>query len=323
MFRAWCRAAGVGARRGRDRDDQLHERHDGASQGRPAHAPQHLAERGDVRLAARRQRPRRVPAHAADVPLQRLGACRTRSRAWADVTSCCARSTAREILRRIDEHGVTMLNGAPTVVNMRHRRRTGVGRRDPGPRPGAHHGRGRAATDAHHRRGRDRARMGVRPDLRAHRDDAAPHDEPRPGRVRRRCRRRIARRDSGGPERPRSACVSRSTTRARCSPAATCVMDGYWNQPEETAKAIVDGWFHTGDGGWHRRRELPGDLRPQEGRHHLRRRERLVDRGRGLPVLAPRRRRGGGDRRARRQVGRDRQGARRLPRRVRRRPRTS
>ena len=26
-------------------------------------------------------------------------------------------------------------------------------------------------------------------------------------------------------------------------------MDGYWDQPEETAKAIVDGWFHTGDGG--------------------------------------------------------------------------
>ncbi len=27
------------------------------------------------------------------------------------------------------------------------------------------------------------------------------------------------------------------------------VMDGYWSQPEETAKCIVDGWFHTGDGG--------------------------------------------------------------------------
>ena len=27
------------------------------------------------------------------------------------------------------------------------------------------------------------------------------------------------------------------------------VMEGSWNQPEETAKAIVDGWFHTGDGG--------------------------------------------------------------------------
>jgi fatty-acyl-CoA synthase len=27
------------------------------------------------------------------------------------------------------------------------------------------------------------------------------------------------------------------------------VMDGYWNQPDETAKAIEGGWFHTGDGG--------------------------------------------------------------------------
>lgn len=27
------------------------------------------------------------------------------------------------------------------------------------------------------------------------------------------------------------------------------VMDGYWNQPDQTELAIVDGWFHTGDGG--------------------------------------------------------------------------
>jgi fatty-acyl-CoA synthase len=27
------------------------------------------------------------------------------------------------------------------------------------------------------------------------------------------------------------------------------VFEGYWNQAEETAKAIQDGWFHTGDGG--------------------------------------------------------------------------
>ncbi len=27
------------------------------------------------------------------------------------------------------------------------------------------------------------------------------------------------------------------------------VMEGYWDQPEETAAAIVDGWFHTGDAG--------------------------------------------------------------------------
>ena len=28
------------------------------------------------------------------------------------------------------------------------------------------------------------------------------------------------------------------------------VMMGYWERPEETARAIVDGWMHTGDGGY-------------------------------------------------------------------------
>lgn len=28
------------------------------------------------------------------------------------------------------------------------------------------------------------------------------------------------------------------------------VMKGYWNRPEATAQAIVDGWFHTGDAGY-------------------------------------------------------------------------
>ena len=32
---------------------------------------------------------------------------------------------------------------------------------------------------------------------------------------------------------------------ARCNH----VLEGYWAQPEATADAIVDGWFHTGDGG--------------------------------------------------------------------------
>ncbi len=27
------------------------------------------------------------------------------------------------------------------------------------------------------------------------------------------------------------------------------VLEGYWEQPEESAKALTDGWFHTGDGG--------------------------------------------------------------------------
>jgi fatty-acyl-CoA synthase len=28
------------------------------------------------------------------------------------------------------------------------------------------------------------------------------------------------------------------------------VLEGYWEQPEETQKALAGGWFHTGDGGW-------------------------------------------------------------------------
>ncbi|HZE49675.1 MAG TPA: AMP-binding protein, partial [Jatrophihabitantaceae bacterium] len=27
-------------------------------------------------------------------------------------------------------------------------------------------------------------------------------------------------------------------------------LDGYWNQPEATAEALAGGWFHTGDGGY-------------------------------------------------------------------------
>src|SRR5688500_17790629 len=27
------------------------------------------------------------------------------------------------------------------------------------------------------------------------------------------------------------------------------VLEGYWDQPEESARALEGGWFHTGDGG--------------------------------------------------------------------------
>ena len=99
------------------------------------------------------------------------------------------------------------------------------------------------------------------------------------------------------------------------------VLEGYWEQPEATADALAGGWFHTGDGGTIDDEQLPHDQRPQEGRDHLRRRERQLDRGRGLPLPAPGGRRGVRDRRARREVGRDGEGARRAEARAATRPR--
>ena len=86
------------------------------------------------------------------------------------------------------------------------------------------------------------------------------------------------------------------------------VLEGYWENPEETDRVLEGGWFHTGDGGVIDD-GLPDHPGPQEGRHHHRRRERLLDRGRGRHLQPPGRRRGRRDRRARREVGRDDQGA--------------
>ena len=88
-----------------------------------------------------------------------------------------------EILRRVEQHGVTLLCGAPAVVAAILDAAADVGRPDPGPRSRAHGRRGRAAADQDHRADGDRARLGVHPDLRPHRDRAAAHDEPRPRRV--------------------------------------------------------------------------------------------------------------------------------------------
>ena len=38
-------------------------------------------------------------------------------------------------------------------------------------------------------------------------------------------------------------------TTARCMARSNVVMEGYWEQPDQTAAAIKDGFFHTGDGG--------------------------------------------------------------------------
>ena len=119
------------------------------------------------------------------------------------------------------------------------------------------------------------------------------------------------------------AATARTRTRAaRCWRAPTWCSRATGSSRRRRERALADGWFHTGDGGDDRRRRLPDDQRPQEGRDHHRWRERLLDRGRGRPVLPPGRGRGRRHRRPEREVGRDDQGAGR-PGQARRRPRPS
>ena len=69
----------------------------------------------------------------------------------------------------------------------------------------------------------------------------------------RRVRRPLARRPGGqaqprrraGHRLPRSRVDDEGEVLAR----SNVVMEGYWQQPDATDAAIVDGWFHTGDGG--------------------------------------------------------------------------
>ncbi len=89
-----------------------------------------------------------------------------------------------EILRRVEQHGVTVMCGAPAVANAILDAACGVGGPDPRQRTRAHGHRRRAPADAHDRTHRDRARLGVHPDLRAHRNHSVADDESATRRVR-------------------------------------------------------------------------------------------------------------------------------------------
>ena len=58
------------------------------------------------------------------------------------------------------------------------------------------------------------------------------------------------------------------------------VMMGYWERPEETARAVVDGWMHTGDGGTMDQDGFVYYRRSHQGHDRDRRRERVFGRGR-------------------------------------------
>ena len=303
-------------RRGRCRVDQLHERHDGPPEGRRADPPQPVRERHDVRLAHRRERPRRLPLGGADVPLQRLGHGLRHHRAWAAATSSLRKVDGPEILRRVDRHGVTFMGGAPAVVNTILAAAADDG--DARPRRRPHRRRRRTAADGHDRACRDRARLGVHADLRPHRDVAAAHAQPPPGGVGRPHARPSGRSTSAAPAPPALGVHLRVDDDGEVLARGNVVFAGYWRQPEATAEALADGWFHTGDGG---RIDDDGYVTISD-----RKKDVIITGGENVssievedvPLPAPRRRRGRRHRRPRREVGRDGQGDRRAPARRRR-----
>jgi acyl-CoA synthetase (AMP-forming)/AMP-acid ligase II len=153
-----------------------------------------------------------------------------------------------EILRRIDQHGVTLLNGAPTVVNTV----LDAARTWPGDVPG----RGRVRVTVAGAPPPTRTIERIETELgwefvqiygltetaplltmnrrRAEEDDLSPPD-------------RAARLARAGA--PTIGVRLRVDDEGEVLARGNVVMDGYWNQPEESARALDDGWFHTGDGG--------------------------------------------------------------------------
>ena len=89
------------------------------------------------------------------------------------------------------------------------------------------------------------------------------------------------------------------------------VFRGYWDQPDETAAVLGDGWFRTGDGG---RLDRHGYLTISD-----RKKDVIISGGENVSSIEvedclsqhPGGRRGSGHRHTRRQMGRDREGARR------------
>jgi len=154
-----------------------------------------------------------------------------------------------EILRRVDEHGVTLMCGAPAVVNMVLE----AAATWDGPIPG----RGRTrivvagAPPPSRTIERVEAELGwefiqiyglteTAPLLTMSRGRAEWDDLPAAERARKLMR-------AGSPALGvRMAVDEQGEVLAR----SNVVMSGYWEQPDETAEAMRDDWFHTGDGGF-------------------------------------------------------------------------
>ena len=153
-----------------------------------------------------------------------------------------------EILRRIDEHGVTLMCGAPAVVSMvldaaatwdgeipGHGRTRIVVAGAPPPTRTVE----RIETDLGWEMIQIYGLTETAPLLTMNRG-RQEYDELSPGE-------RASRLSRAGA--PAVGVRLRVDESGEVLARSNVVLEGYWDQPEATAEAIRDGWFHTGDGG--------------------------------------------------------------------------
>ncbi len=153
-----------------------------------------------------------------------------------------------EILRRVEHHGVTMMCGAPAVVNAvldaaaswdgpipgRGRVRIVVAGAPPPTRTIE-----RVETELGWEFNQIYGLTETSPLLTINRP-CAEYDDLTPAERARRLGRAGA---------PALGVRVRIDEQGEVLAQSNVVLDGYWNQPEATAAALADGWFHTGDGG--------------------------------------------------------------------------
>ncbi len=153
-----------------------------------------------------------------------------------------------EILRRVDQHGITLMCGAPAVLNMI----LDAAAEWDGPIPGS--GRVRivvaGAPPPTRTIERTETELGwefvqiyglteTAPLLTINRnrqewDDLSPAE-------------RAVKLNRAGA--PAIGCTMAVDDQGELLARSNVVMEGYWEQPDQTAEAIKDGFFHTGDGG--------------------------------------------------------------------------
>ncbi|MDJ0768452.1 MAG: AMP-binding protein [Ilumatobacter sp.] len=157
-----------------------------------------------------------------------------------------------EILRRVEQHGVTLMCGAPAVLNMildAAAAWTAAGREIPGRgqvrvviagAPPPTKTIERTETELGWEFNQIYGLTETAPLLtinrpRAEFDDLSPAD-------------RAVKLNRAGV--PAIGCTMGVTSNGEITARSNVVMDGYWEQPDQTAAAIYDGAFHTGDGGY-------------------------------------------------------------------------